>query len=149
MVLTGVLFTSSGSSTNEPPNVVVNVAVTDLKAVIATAQNGLVPEQEPLQPENVAPAPADAVSVTVVPGWYPATHVDPQLMPDGLLAMLPGPVVVTVSVKNCWVKVAVTAVLALSTTTQVPVPEQPPPLQPAKLDPTSACAVKVTRVPGA
>src|SRR5882762_982364 len=142
MVLTGVLFTSSGSSTNELPNVVVNVAVTDLKAVIATAQNGLVPEQESLQPENVAPAPADAVSVTVVPRWYPATHVDPQLMPDGLLATLPGPVVVTVSVNNCWVKVAVTTVLALSTTTQVPVPEQPPPLQPVNELPAAGVAVR-------
>jgi hypothetical protein len=87
--------------------------------------------------------------MTVVPGWYPATHVVPQLIPVGLLLTLPGPDVVTVSVKNCWTKVAVTAALALSVTTHVPVPEQPAPLQPLKLEPTSACAVKVTRVPGA
>src|SRR5690242_8172805 len=70
-------------------------------------------------------------------------------MPPGLLVTVPGPDVVTVSVKNCWVNVAFTVVLALSVTTQALVPEQPPPLQPSKLEPTSARGVKVTRVPGA
>jgi len=32
-------------------------------------------------------------------------------------------------------------------TTQEPVPEQPPPLQPEKLDPPAGLAVKVTTVP--
>jgi hypothetical protein len=38
-------------------------------------------------------------------------------------------------------------VAALIVTTQVPVPEQPPPLQPVKVDPAAATAVNVTRVP--
>jgi len=32
-------------------------------------------------------------------------------------------------------------------TTQEPVPEQPPPFQPANVDPPAAAAVKVTTVP--
>ena len=73
-------------------------------------------------------------------------HVGPQLMPAGMLVTVPGPDVVTVKLKNCWMKVAVTPVLAPSVTMHVPVPEPPPPLQPPKLEPTSACAVRVTRV---
>jgi len=40
-------------------------------------------------------------------------------------------------------------VLAPSVAMHVAMPEPPPPLQPPKLEPTSACAVRVTRVPGA
>jgi len=43
--------------------------------------------------------------------------------------------------------VAVTVVAALSVTVQAPVPEQPPPLQPLKLEPAAGAAVKVTAVP--
>ena len=38
-------------------------------------------------------------------------------------------------------------VAALSVTVQVPVPEQPPPLQPVKVEPAAGAAVKVTAVP--
>ena len=38
-------------------------------------------------------------------------------------------------------------VAALSVTVQVPVPEQPPPLQPVNVDPAAGAAVKVTAVP--
>jgi hypothetical protein len=44
-------------------------------------------------------------------------------------------------------KVAVTVVAAFTVTTQVPVPVQPPPLQPVKVDPPVGAAVKVTAVP--
>ena len=40
-----------------------------------------------------------------------------------------------------------TVVAALSVTVQVPVPEQPPPLQPVNVDPAAGVAVKVTAVP--
>ena len=40
-----------------------------------------------------------------------------------------------------------TVVPALSVTVQVPVPEQPPPLQPVKVEPAAGAAVKVTAVP--
>ena len=38
---------------------------------------------------------------------------------------------------------------ALSVTLQVPVPEQPPPLQPVKVEPAAGAAVKVRAVPPA
>ena len=41
----------------------------------------------------------------------------------------------------------VTVVLAESATAQVPVPEQPPPLQPRNIEPVGAAAVRVTDVP--
>ena len=44
-------------------------------------------------------------------------------------------------------KVAETVVVALSVTVQVPVPEQPPPFQPVKVEPAAGAAVKVTAVP--
>ena len=40
-----------------------------------------------------------------------------------------------------------TVVAALSVTVQVPAPEQPPPLQPEKVDPAAGVAVKVTALP--
>ena len=42
---------------------------------------------------------------------------------------------------------AVTVVAALIVTVQVAVPEQPPPLQPEKVEPATGAAVKVTEVP--
>ena len=44
-------------------------------------------------------------------------------------------------------KVAVTVVAAESVTVQLPVPEQPPPLQPVKVEPAAGAAVSVTAVP--
>ena len=45
------------------------------------------------------------------------------------------------------VKVAVTVWAAFIVTAQLPVPEQPPPAQPAKLEPVAAVALNVTLVP--
>ena len=42
---------------------------------------------------------------------------------------------------------AVTDVAAVIDTTQVPVPEQPPPDHPVKVEPVDGVAVKVTLVP--
>jgi hypothetical protein len=76
----------------------------------------------------------------------------PQVTPAGLLVTVPLPVpaLVTVRVKLCEVsklKVAVTVVLAVTVMTHVPVPEQPPPLHPAKTEPLAALGVRVTEVP--
>src|SRR6267142_1898970 len=70
-------------------------------------------------------------------------------MPAGEPVMVPVPVpdLLTVSVKDCCAKVAVTEAVALIVTTQVPLPEQPPPLQPVKVEPAAGVAVKVTAVP--
>src|SRR5437879_13711371 len=45
------------------------------------------------------------------------------------------------------VKIAVTVCAAFTVTVQVAVPEQPPPLQPEKVEPAAGAAVKVTAVP--
>jgi len=47
------------------------------------------------------------------------------------------------------VNVAVTGVLELRVSVQVPVPLQPPPDQPLKVEPTAGAAVSVMLVPGA
>src|SRR5678815_1766231 len=78
---------------------VLNVAVTDCAALIATVHVA-VPVQPPLQPANVEPLAADAVSVTDVPLAKLALQVAPQLMPvgDDVTVPLPVPARVTVSV---------------------------------------------------
>src|SRR5439155_123308 len=90
-----------------------------------------------------------AVKVTAVPLEYAAAQVAPHEIPAGLLVTVPvpAPVLLTVSVKDCTANVAVTVVAALSVTVQVPVPEQPPPLQPLKIEPAAGAAVRVTGVP--
>ena len=52
-----------------------------------------------------------------------------------------------VSVPVMAVKVAVTEVLPVTVTLQVPVPEQPPPLHPEKTEPPLAEAARVTPTP--
>src|SRR2546422_6784133 len=56
----------------------------------------------------------------------------------GVMPLTPGSVTANI---------ALTVVAALSVTEQVPVPEQPPPLQPVKVEPAAGAAVKVTAVP--
>ena len=72
-------------------------------------------------------------------------------MPPGALVTvpLPPPALVTVSMTEvgCKANVAVTAVAVESDTEQVPVPEQPAPLQPEKAEPAAAPAERVTLLP--
>ena len=109
------------------------------------------PHPPPLQPANVVPVGAVAVSVTVLPVGNEAVHVFPQLIPDGLLvtvpAAAPDPALLTLSVAGTALKAAVTDRFALMTTTQVEVPLHPLPLHPPKLDPAVGAAVNVTVVP--
>jgi hypothetical protein len=56
---------------------------------------------------------------------------------------LPGPTEMITGVFPL-LNVAVTAVAAVTVTTQVPVPEHPPPVQPANVEPSPATAVNVT-----
>ena len=60
---------------------------------------------------------------------------------------LPAPDLVTVSAKELCMKVAVTVAAAFIVAVQGPVPVQPPPLQPVKVEPAAGVAVKVTAVP--
>src|SRR5262249_11758285 len=88
-----------------------------------------------------------AVSVTNVPPSNEAAQVAPQSIPGGSEVTVPVPDPLTVRVTACLVNVAVTAVAAFMVRVQAPVPEQPPPLHPAKVDPVAGVAVSVTTVP--
>src|SRR5438093_4715313 len=126
-----------------------NVALTVVAALTVTVQVPVPAQPPPLQPLKVEPAAGAAVSVTEVPLANAAEQVAPQETPAGALVTvpLPAPALLTVSVKDCKAKVAVTEVAALIVTVQVPLPVQPPPLQPVKVEPAAGAAVKVTRVP--
>ena len=63
-----------------------------------------------------------------------------ETRPDGTDGAVVSPVTVVLNV-------AVTVVFALTVTVQVPVPEHPPPDQPAKVEPEVGDAVSVTDVP--
>ena len=109
-----------------------------------------VPEHAPDQPEKVFPLLAEAVRVTDVPELKLAAQVEPQLIISSLLVTVPAPVSdVTVKLYAVVAKVAVTDVVAVIVTVQVPAPEQPPPDQPEKVDPLVAEATKVTDLPDA
>jgi len=80
-----------------------NVAVTLAAALTVTVQVP-VPGHPvtPLQPANVDPSEANAVSVTAVPLGKPAEHVvaGGQTIPAGLLVTVPDPVPGSVTVKT-------------------------------------------------
>jgi len=127
----------------------VKVAVTVVAAESVTVQAPVPEHPPPLQPVKVEPAAGAAVSVTAVPLAKLAVHVAPQVIPTGELVTVPLPVpaLLTVSAKLGRLKVAVTVVAAESVSTQAPVPEHPPPLQPLKVEPAAGVAVSVTTVP--
>jgi hypothetical protein len=132
--------------------VVLNVAVTASAALIVTEHVPVPVHPAPLQPVNVDPAVAAAVSTTTCPLVKLAEHVAPQLIPAGLLVTVPVPVpaLVTASVKLVTVvlNVAVTDSAAFIVTEHVPVPVQPAaPLHPANVDPVAAAAVSTTTWP--
>ena len=130
-----------------------NVAVTAALPVKVTLQLP-VPVQAPDQPANVELAFGAAVSVTIVPLVKLALHIAPQLIPEGLLVIVPAPVpeLWTVSWKEVGgggalaVNVAVTAALPVKVTLQLPVPVQAPD-QPANVEVAFGAAVSVTIVP--
>jgi hypothetical protein len=95
-----------------------------------------------------------AVSVTVLPVEYVAEQLEPQLIPDGELVIVPGPVFPTLTVKDVEVgvevailKLAVTVTDVLVAKVQGAVPVQPPPLHPVKVEPAEGVAARVTEVP--
>ena len=110
-----------------------------------------VPEHPPpLQPLKMEPPEGDAVSVTLAPSGKADEQAGPQLMPAGLLVTmpLPAPVLLTERAYEVpSVKLAETDVAPVTVTVQVSVPEQPPPLQPEKIEPPVGEAVSVTLVP--
>jgi hypothetical protein len=68
-----------------------NVAVAEVAAVKSTVQLD-VPWQTPDHPANMEPDLGVAFRFKDVPLGKSATQVDPQLMPEGLLVIVPDPV---------------------------------------------------------
>jgi hypothetical protein len=127
-------------------------ALTVVAAPIETVQVPVPEQPPPLQPVKMAVAEGMAVNVTSVPLLNDVEHVLPQLIPAGELVTSPGPkpdrsAVSTNVVELRRLKFAFTDVAAFIVTVQVPVPEQPPPLQPVKMAMEEGMAVSVTRVP--
>ena len=137
------------------------LALTDVAAFNATVQVPVPEQPPPLQPVNVAVADGMAVNVTTVPAPKEVEQIAPQLMPAGELVTVPKPWPdrCAVSTKDrdgdgdgdevevLGPKLALTDVAAFSATVQVPVPEQPPPLQPVNMAVADGVAVNVTTVP--
>src|SRR5712691_760568 len=112
------------------------VAVTVVAAATVTVHGRMPMQPPPLQPANTEPVAGVAVRITLVLALKAPPHVAPQSMPAGLevAVPLPVPAFVTVSGKVCKVKVAVTLRAWVMVTEHVPVPPQPSPLQPAKVE---------------
>src|SRR6266700_2539830 len=95
----------------------------------------------PVQPVKVAPALGVAVSVTDVP--------QAKVLPLGVWVTVPGPLaaVVRVQFAVCVAKLAVTLVLAFRVNVRGLALLVTPPVQPVKVDPELAVAVRVIDVP--
>ena len=137
---------------NKKLGAVVNVAVTLSPALIVTVQAPVPLHPAPLQPAKVEPLAATAVSTTCEPPAKLALHAVLQLIPEGVVVTVsdPLPPTATDSKKlGAVANVVVTVVSAVGVMMQALVPPQPPPLQPAKIEPEAAEAVRVTCVPTA
>jgi len=128
---------------------VLNVAVTEVFAVSVNVQ-AAIPVHAPDHPAKVEPAAGAAVKVTAEPLANDAEQVPPQLIPAGLLVTVPEPVPANVTVSTgsaaFTLNVAVTDVFAVRVNVQAAVPVHAPD-HPAKVDPTTAVAVRVTGDP--
>jgi hypothetical protein len=78
-----------------------------------------------------------------------AVQVVPQSMPEGELVTVPLPILETAREKVIGANTALTLTLLFRVTVQfpVPLPPQPPPLQPTNLEPAAGLALRVTDVP--
>jgi hypothetical protein len=127
------------------------VALTDWAEFMVTEQ-APVPVQAPPQPANTEAAEVGvAVSATTVPWRYVSLQVAPQLIAPGELVTVPEPVPVLLTERvkvGAGEKVAVTGTAEVPMVKlQVPVPEQPAPVQPANTDAEDdGVAVRVIRV---
>jgi hypothetical protein len=129
-----------------------NAAETVVLAFMVTLQED-VPLHAPPHPANVEFDPGASLSVTTVPAANVATQLEPQLMPAGLLVMVPAPAPELCTVS--WYvdgeeteNAAETVVLAFMVTLQVLMPLHPPP-HPANAEVDPAAALSVTTVPAA
>lgn len=114
--------------------------------VMVTLQEPAVPVHTPPQPSKTEPWSAVSVSVTVLPAGKVALQAEPQLIPGGLLVIVPVPLPDLLIVTNAPVKLAVTCLSAFISRMQEPTPLHAPP-HPTKSFPGSGMAVSVTEVP--
>jgi hypothetical protein len=70
----------------------VNAAVTSVSAFRTTVQVPVPEQPPPDQPENTEPNEGVAVRTTLLPPAYASVQSEPQLIPAGLLEMVPAPV---------------------------------------------------------
>ena len=118
------------------PPLVLNVAVTARESAFIVNTQFPVPVHEPLQPANVDPLAAVAVSVTAALPPKLALQVVPQLMPAGadVTVPLPVPAFVTLSgTGSAALNVAVTDRACVIDRCSLPVPVHAP-LQPANVE---------------
>jgi hypothetical protein len=126
----------------------VKTAVALRSSVIASVQVAAVPLQAPVQPVNVEPAAAAAVSVTVAPFVKPAPQVAPQAMPAGLLVTVPLPLPAFATASSALtVKTAVALRSPVIASVQVAAVPLQAPVQPVNVEPAAAAAVNVTVAP--
>ena len=138
-------FVTASAKLDEP----LKVAVTERAAVMDIVHVVAVPVHAPLQPENVEPLAAAAVSVTFVLLATFTEHTAPQLMPPPVTVPEPVPFLDTLNVKVLpeLLNVAVTErAWVIDTLHVVALPLQAP-LQPANVEPLDAAAVSVTDAP--
>jgi hypothetical protein len=126
-----------------------NVAVTDVLEVTVT-EHAPVPVHAPDHPAKLEPEAGVAVSVTAVPVAKDALQTEPQLIPAGLLVIVPEPVPACDTLSTGSValalNVAVTAVLAERVKVHSEVPVHAPD-HPANVEPVLGAAVRVTVEP--
>jgi hypothetical protein len=124
------------------------VAVTDCGEFIVTTQLPL-PPQAPPQLLNTEPPIGSVKRVTCDPWAKFAMHVDPQLIPGGVLPTMPVPLPVTLTDKlTAGAKVAVADVAPFIVTAQIlPALNWQAPPQLAKTQPVAGVAVNITSVP--
>jgi hypothetical protein len=124
--------------------------VTDWFELIVTVHEPVALQPAPDQPVNLDPDAAVALSVTTVPAAKAFEHVPGHAMPLPVTLPEPVPASPTVSVSaggELAANVAVSDRAAFIVTVQVPVPLQPAPDQPAKVELPAAEPVSVIFVP--
>src|SRR5262245_19886682 len=121
-----------------------------VRAWSSTTMQAPEPVHAPPHPAKTEPAPGVAVKVTEVPVAKLAVQTVLQVSPAGALVTVPVPAPETVTLSPTGTvdaKVAVTVVALVRVTVQMPVPEHPPPDQPANIEPPAAVAVSTTALP--
>ena len=126
-----------------------NVASTNCASSIVTTHSSRPLQAPPVHPANVEPPSGFGFSWIVSPTGKASSQSSPHSIPSGVLTTSPDPVPAssTVRTRVSVSNVASTLTSSSSATVHSPAPEQPPPLQPVKMEPSSARWYSVTLVP--